>query len=245
MNKVQINIGIIAPSSLTQITIKKAIQYTKSYDVLNIVMEESSCCAFLNKISPLGSMNRIHDREFSLDILLIHEEDENRLYEYTENIFSAINDPAKIPKIFFITSLQTNIQKVINLIGKGVSSFYAIENLDLKTLVDALEITQNKGGWIDPHFTIKITEQLRDIYDKLNRIQISRNSLQITQQQKSIIELIASGYDNEEIAQKLKLSRATVKTNIFKMLQKSSCRNRTALAIWAISNNIVYLDKSR
>ena len=244
MNQVQtINIGIIAPSSLTQITIKKAIQnYSKSSGSFNIVLEESSCCAFLNKIVPVN-INKIPHASFLIDILLIHEENEDRLHEYTEKITSSVSNATQIPKIFFITSLKTSSQKIVNLISKGVSSFYAIENFDFKTLIDALEITQVRGAWVDPYFTAEITEHLRDMYDKLNRIQASGDLFKITQREKSIIELIASGYDNEAIAKSLNLSLATVKTNVVKMLIKCRCPNRTALTVWAISNNIVYLGK--
>jgi DNA-binding NarL/FixJ family response regulator len=234
-----INIGIIAPL-LTQITIKRAIQ-NSNCDSFNIIIESSNCCDFLNKMSPVF-INEIRNTS-RLDILLIHEEDENLLYKYREKIFSGISDAEKIPKIFFITSLKIQSQQIIDLITKGISSFYAIENFDFKTLIEALEITQRRGGWIDPYFTITITEQIRDIYLKLNRIQISAKSFRITQQQITIIELIAGGYDNDEIAQKLKLSRAIVKRSIMKMLKQCSCKNRIALVTWAIRNNIVYLDK--
>lgn len=235
-----INIGIIAPL-LTQITIKRAIQ-NSNCDSFNIIMESSNCSDFLNKMSPVF-INQIRNASYPLDILLIHEEDENLLYKYRENIFSDITDAEKIPKIFFITSLKIQSNQIIDLITKGINSFYAIENFDFKTLIEALKITQLRGGWIDPYFTITITEQIRDIYVKLNRIQSSAKLFRITQQQVTIIELIAGGYDNDEIAQKLKLSRAIIKRSIMKMLKQCSCKNRIALVTWAIRNDIVYLDK--
>jgi DNA-binding NarL/FixJ family response regulator len=241
MDKVQINIAVIAPL-LTQVTVRKAIQ-NNHYAAFNIIMEESNSCAFSSKMAP-DTINKISDVSHTLDILLIHEEDENMLHLYTQKILSALKGREKKPKIFFITSLVVGSQKIITLINKGVSSFYAIENFDIRTLIDALEITQLRGGWIDPYFTITITEQIRDIYRKLNRVKISAKFFQISPSQQCIIELIASGYENEEIAKKLQLSTATIKATVIRLLQKSNCRNRTALVTWAITNNILILNKS-
>lgn len=54
----------------------------------------------------------------------------------------------------------------------------------------------------------------------------------LTEREHAIVELIAQGLDNKEIAGKLYLSEGTVRNHISAVLQKLSLKNRTQLAIY-------------
>ncbi|MBE9126050.1 MULTISPECIES: helix-turn-helix domain-containing protein [unclassified Coleofasciculus] len=49
-----------------------------------------------------------------------------------------------------------------------------------------------------------------------------------------IIELVSAGLTNQEIAQKLEISKRTVDNHISNILQKTSTDNRVALVRWAL-----------
>ncbi|MBW4650165.1 MAG: helix-turn-helix transcriptional regulator [Kastovskya adunca ATA6-11-RM4] len=49
-----------------------------------------------------------------------------------------------------------------------------------------------------------------------------------------IIELVAAGLTNQEIAQKLEISKRTVDNHISNILTKTSTDNRVALVRWAL-----------
>ncbi len=59
----------------------------------------------------------------------------------------------------------------------------------------------------------------------------------LTEPEISIIQLAASGLDNDEIGKRLYISRHTVKAHIAAILKKMDCSNRTQAVYIATKNN--------
>ena len=57
-----------------------------------------------------------------------------------------------------------------------------------------------------------------------------------------IIELVAAGLTNQEIAQQLEISKRTVDNHISNILTKTSTDNRVALVRWALQCGKVYIN---
>ena len=55
----------------------------------------------------------------------------------------------------------------------------------------------------------------------------------ITKREKQVIELIANGDTNKEIAQKLHLSTYTIKSHVHNILEKLALHTRIQIAIYA------------
>lgn len=53
-----------------------------------------------------------------------------------------------------------------------------------------------------------------------------------------IIQLVAKGMTNREIAEQLHNAQRTIESHIHNMLNKTDFHNRTELACWAIKSNI-------
>jgi DNA-binding NarL/FixJ family response regulator len=53
-----------------------------------------------------------------------------------------------------------------------------------------------------------------------------------------VIQLVARGMANREIAQQLQVSQRTVESHVSNMLGKTGLSNRTELARWAIENRM-------
>jgi len=58
----------------------------------------------------------------------------------------------------------------------------------------------------------------------------------ITEKEKEIIELVAEGLSNKEIASELYLSEGTVRNYISGILEKLELRDRTQLAVFYYNN---------
>jgi len=76
---------------------------------------------------------------------------------------------------------------------------------------------------------------------KLLRAKKEKSSVQLTNREKDVLELICQGLSTAEIADKLFLSVSTIEKHRAELLVKTNAPNSTALAVYAIKNNLVDL----
>lgn len=63
--------------------------------------------------------------------------------------------------------------------------------------------------------------------------------VELTPTEKKVIQLVAKGLSNREIAQQLSVSQRTVESHVSNMLGKTGLGNRTELARWAIEQRML------
>lgn len=71
----------------------------------------------------------------------------------------------------------------------------------------------------------------------------SQSSGTLSERELQIVELVASGLTNQEIAEKLEISKRTVDNHISNILTKTATGNRVALVRWALQWGKVCLDQ--
>ncbi len=64
----------------------------------------------------------------------------------------------------------------------------------------------------------------------------------LSERELQVIELVSSGLKNEEISQRLEISKRTVDNHISNILTKTGTENRVALVRWALEWGKVCLD---
>ena len=69
------------------------------------------------------------------------------------------------------------------------------------------------------------------------------SSYELTQRELEVLREMTGGDTNQEIADRLHMSVASVKTHILNMLEKTGFRNRTELAVRARESGLVILDR--
>jgi DNA-binding NarL/FixJ family response regulator len=69
------------------------------------------------------------------------------------------------------------------------------------------------------------------------RLQVPGN-VELTPTELKVVQLVAQGMANKEIADKLNVSQRTIESHVSNMLNKTSLHNRTELARWAIECNM-------
>lgn len=69
------------------------------------------------------------------------------------------------------------------------------------------------------------------------KIQVPAN-VELTPTELKVVELVAQGLANREIAKKLKVSQRTIESHVSNMLNKTNLHNRTELARWAIESKM-------
>ncbi|MBP5533286.1 MAG: response regulator transcription factor [Lachnospiraceae bacterium] len=130
-------------------------------------------------------------------------------------------------RILYLTTFNDDeyIIKAISIGAKG----YIIKQ-DFESIIPAVKSVY-KGQSV---FGNSITEKLPGIINK--KKEFDYESFGITPQEKEIIEEIAKGLSNKEIADKLCLSEGTVRNYLSNILRKLDLRDRTNLAIFYYQN---------
>ena len=111
----------------------------------------------------------------------------------------------------------------------GVESFWYTED-QRQSLLEIMERTMN-GESVYPEASPELRLGLASSYDLRS------------QRELEVLREITGGDTNQEIAESLHLSVATVKSHILNMLEKTGFRNRTELAVRARESGLVILDR--
>ncbi len=88
-----------------------------------------------------------------------------------------------------------------------------------------------KGTRVLPsHLTGSLFSQIVEHAVSGSKTSILTESTRMTKRERQVIELIADGYTNKEIAQKLHLSLYTVKSHVHNILEKLTLNSRVQIA---------------
>jgi DNA-binding NarL/FixJ family response regulator len=69
------------------------------------------------------------------------------------------------------------------------------------------------------------------------KIQVPQN-VELTPTELRVVQLLAQGMANKDIAEKLNVSQRTIESHVSNMLNKTNLKNRTELARWAIESRM-------
>ncbi|MCR5726272.1 MAG: response regulator transcription factor [Lachnospiraceae bacterium] len=130
-------------------------------------------------------------------------------------------------RILYLTTFNDD-EYIIRAISIGAKGY--IIKQDFESIIPAVKSVYN-GQSV---FGNAITEKLPDIINKKKSFDYEGHG--ITPQEKEIIEEVARGLSNKEIADKLCLSEGTVRNYLSNVLRKLDLRDRTNLAIFYYQN---------
>jgi DNA-binding NarL/FixJ family response regulator len=105
-------------------------------------------------------------------------------------------------------------------------------------------ITKVHAGeiWLDSNTTAAVIRQFASPADfpavHAGNGKSSRERAQLSQREREIIILIAQGYKNKEIAEKMFITEQTVKNHLHNVFDKLGVSDRLELALYAIHNSL-------
>lgn len=121
----------------------------------------------------------------------------------------------------------------IKQIIRNGASGYLLKNADQQTILAAIKAVLNGEEYIDDSIK-KIL-----IQESISGQRRSMFEIPLTKREKEILQLIADGLSNQEIADKLFISLRTVETHRFNLTQKLDVKNAAGLVKEAIKRGLV------
>lgn len=121
-------------------------------------------------------------------------------------------------------------------LAAGAAGF-VLKDASTDDLIRATRAIASGGAWLDPAVTDKVLNHYRRLHPQRDEPCVDPDSL--TQREREVLLLIAEGLTNQEIAGKLVVSEATIKTHISHIFSKLGARDRAAAIVYAYDQGIV------
>ncbi|SRR6266508_1265735 len=108
---------------------------------------------------------------------------------------------------------------------------YVLKQVKGDDLVESVKRVADGQSLLDPHVTARVLERLRRGPEEDERL------ARLTDQERRILELLADGMTNRQIAEQLFLAEKTVKNYVSNLLMKMGMQRRTEAAVYAARLN--------
>jgi len=125
-----------------------------------------------------------------------------------------------------VYSSYANGEDIFNAFQAGADGF-VVKDMELDQLLEAIR-TVSKGE--------------RYIPSEISNRMIHRFTSKLTSREITILEMVANGCSNKEIADKLDLVEGTVKVHLSNIFKKLKVNDRTQAVMFAIKNHIIQID---
>jgi DNA-binding NarL/FixJ family response regulator len=167
------------------------------------------------------------------------------LVDYTTRGFSIDIIPRVIqesPETRFIAiTFEQSGQTIINALRAGVTS-HIKKDCDIAEIMDCIRETTSGNKF----FCGKILETIQREQIDVSQVELGEFSCEavtLSERELEIIQLIAEGYTNQQVADKLFLSAHTVNTHRKNIMAKLGVKNTAGIVMYAVKSELVSPNK--
>jgi DNA-binding NarL/FixJ family response regulator len=145
-----------------------------------------------------------------------------------------LEDAGAAPRVLILTTFDLD-EYVYESLRAGASGFL-LKNAPAEQLVEAIRVVAGGDALLAPSVTrLLIEEFLRQPRAGSAPPELA----DLTARELEVLELLARGYTNAEIAERLVVSHGTAKTHVARVLQKLGLRDRVQAVIFAYENGVL------
>ena len=154
-----------------------------------------------------------------------------------------VADPASRAAVLVLTTFDRE-DYLFQALQHGASGFL-LKNSTPEALVEAVQVLARGDALLSPEITRRVIERFADAgpagahTTERGRPPEPTAVGELTDREREVFELLALGLANSEIAGRLYLGEATVKTHVSKVLQKLQLRDRIQAVVYAYEHGIV------
>ena len=124
---------------------------------------------------------------------------------------------------------------VYEALRAGASGFL-LKNAPAEELVQAIRVVASGDGLLDPAVTRRV---IAEFARSPAQTQPPPELASLTERELEVLHLIAQGLSNAEIAARLHVSEATVKTHVARLLSKLQLRDRVQAVVYAYERGVI------
>jgi DNA-binding NarL/FixJ family response regulator len=139
------------------------------------------------------------------------------------------------PRVLVLTTFDLD-EYVFGALRAGAAGFL-LKDAPRDRLLEAIRVVHGGDALLSPSITRRLVEDFASRSDPLEPP--SAVLAQLTPRERQVLGLVARGYSNNEIAQQLVVTEATVKSHVGSVLMKLGLRDRVHAVVFAYEHGIV------
>jgi two-component system, NarL family, response regulator LiaR len=144
-----------------------------------------------------------------------------------------IKDQRSAARILVLTNFAGE-EMIFPAIKAGAVGYH-LKDSSPETLIEAIRQVNQGVASLHPSIAKKLLEELQHV----DKQPLADEPL--TQREVEVLRLVAQGYENKDIAEKLVISEATVRTHVSNILGKLHLASRTQAALYALREGLATL----
>jgi DNA-binding NarL/FixJ family response regulator len=137
------------------------------------------------------------------------------------------------PPVLILTTYDDD--EVLSSALRAGAAGFLLKDAPAEDVIRAVRSVAEGGAWLDPAVTGRVLTAYRASARPATAAQIGS----LTQREREVLRLIGRGASNQEIANTLVISEATVKSHIGHILGKLDLRDRAAAIVFAFDQGLV------
>lgn len=187
-------------------------------DELSSRLEKINPDVVLMQASSFSQALKILEKEVDLDMIIVDLDMPDMQWEEGIKILKQKSDEINI----VVISASEDMRQIRKILQSGIKG-YIPKRLESQTMHNALKLIVEGGIYIPPALVENNSEFSNN----------NRRSKTLTNRQSQVLDLIAEGKSNKQIAYEMGVSEATVKLHINALLRSLKVNNRTQAVITA------------
>ncbi len=144
------------------------------------------------------------------------------------------SEPGLVTRVVILTTFERD-DYVFDALRSGASGFL-LKNAPPEELVHAVRVVAQGDALLAPAVTRRIIEQFAT---RPRAVKVEADLNRLTEREREVLQLLASGKSNAELAAALYVGEGTVKTHVSSLLSKLGLRDRVQAVVFAYESGIV------
>jgi DNA-binding NarL/FixJ family response regulator len=137
-------------------------------------------------------------------------------------------------RIVILTTYETDEYVFEGL--RGGASGFLVKDTSPTELLRAVRVVAGGDALLAPSVTRRL---IADVVSRASRPELAPGLGELTPREREILELVGSAMSNDEIADRLTISKATAKTHVSRIMGKLEARDRAQLVVFAYESGLV------
>ena len=137
-------------------------------------------------------------------------------------------------KIIILTTFDLD-EYIFEALRAGASGFL-VKDIEPIDLIRGIQAVARGDGLLSPSVTRRLIAKFATLTSKT---ELLPNLKALTEREREVMAVVASGLSNDEIAKRLVISPATAKTHVSRAMVKLGARDRAQLVVFAYQSGLV------